>query len=231
MFKDIRAILYYLLVDFRFSFTVFWSILISSLGLMFILAKSFDTHVIASPSLAIFIYCGVSGFLLTKDTFPNCIKLGATRSQYIIGATIFNLGLAMVMSFVLVLVNLLFESILTLNQVENVSLLYSVQATSLPNSSFHQFWFDSLISFLFISIGFFISSVFYRLGLVGGLTLLASLTVLFILPLTRELIVNNFVEFKSHSLVVNYGGLLALSLLVIFPNWGLLHHASTVQKH
>lgn len=56
MLKDMQAIIYYLTVDMRFSFKVFWSILLLSMSASFLIVLSFDTMMVFTPSLAIYIF-------------------------------------------------------------------------------------------------------------------------------------------------------------------------------
>lgn len=228
MLNDMKAVLYYLAVDMRFSFMVFWSILILSLTAMFIIVLSFDTTMIVTTSMAIYIFCGITGFLTTKETFPYCIKLGATRTQYLLSVLVYCAAVAAVFSIVHVIVQSIFNSLVQAGAGGRFLTYHTVQATTLANTWYNQLLVDMIICFLLLSLGFLLGTIFYRLGLIGGFGTLALLAIIIILPYTRNFLIDALVNVEGWQLGFNFILLVGIALMAYLPNWGMLRKASTV---
>jgi ABC-2 type transport system permease protein len=228
MSRDIRALLYYFMADYRFSLTVFWSILLSSIVLLFIIALSFgETMVGVSSSLAIYIFCAISGFLMTKETFPFCIKLGSTRNSYVVSAFIFNVLTAVFMATIHLVASLLVRLFAKVANVDNFNYFFTLDGTTIANTWYNQLMVDSLICFMLLSVGFLLSSIVYRLGLVGGLGSIAILGLAIILPQTRNVLIDTFVTVNQVGIDLRIMPMLLVSLIVLLPTWALLRNAST----
>ncbi len=226
MLKDLKAIIYFLAIDTRFSLIVFWSILLASLGVMYVTALLFDTQMFVSTSMAIYIFSAITGFLMTKEDFPYCIKMGATRNQFVIGSFVYTVGLALMMSLFHVVVYQFFSWLIVVGNIADFSMVHLVEVTSLSPAWYNLFLIDALVCFLFVSTGFLLSSIFYRLGLIGGITTIAVFIISLIIPTSREWILNVFLHFEQNQLVIHYLSMAILSILLIIPNWGLLRQAS-----
>lgn len=229
MLNEMKAVLYYLAVDMRFSFKVFWSILIGSLIAMAIIVLSFDTTMVVTTSIPIYIFCGITGFLTTKETFPYCIKLGATRNYYILSVLVYCAVVAAVFSMIHVLLyNVMNQFVAT--AVNGKLLTYhTIEATTLTNTWYNQLFVDTTICFLLISLGFCLGTIFYRFGMIGGFSAMALLAIVMIMPGTRSYVVDVFVlDMEGMKLGLNFLALVGFALLAYLPNWGMIRKASTV---
>ncbi|MDE5415645.1 hypothetical protein [Alkalihalobacterium chitinilyticum] len=228
MFKDLKGHLLYFVYDHKFSVTIFWAVLILSSVVFFtISALNPATTVVFSMSLAIYFFCAINGFLMTKETFPFLIKLGSTRNQYIMSAIIFNFILAVFMSVIAVLVNQFVMAAKNLTNVDNFTHFVILEGTTISATWYNELWVNIIFCFLLLQIGFMMSSIFYRLGLVGGYSGLLFLALLLILPSTRGVLIDLFVGTYNTGIDINYVSIILLSLVVILPNWLLLREAST----
>jgi hypothetical protein len=236
MLKEMYAILYYLAVDMRFSFMVFWSILLASIGAMFILVVSFETNMVMATSITIYIFCGITGFLTTKETFPFCIKLGGTRNQYLLSIIVYGAGVALIFSFLHVVILNIFNKLVEFGPSGRLLTYHTVDATTLADTWYNQLFLDGIICFILLSLGFLLGTIFYRLGLVGGLGTIALFGILMIVPYTRNGLISTFFSFdtiisgQGLKADVNYILLLFVALLAYLPSWGLLRRASTVSN-
>lgn len=228
MLKDMKAVLYYLAVDMRFSFMVFWSILLLSLTAMFLIVLSFDTNMVVSTSMAIYIFCGITGFLTTKETFPYCIKFGATRNQYLLSVLIYCAVVAVVFSTVHVIIKSIFDRLVSIAASGSFLTYHTVEMTTLANTWYNQLFIDLIICFLLLSIGFLLGTIFYRLGLIGGFGTLALLAIALLLPTTRDFLLDALVDMEGWKIGLNFSLLVAVALLAFLPNWGMLRKASTL---
>lgn len=232
MVKGIKANLLYLIYDHRFSLTVFWSILLSATTGIFLIAFIFSiTNTSISLSVAIYIFCGITGFLITKETFPFLIKLGSTRNNYIFSAVVFNMILAIIMTIFMSIVLQLVEVLNSVTNVDNFRVLSTLEGTTLATTWFNELWLSVVICFLMFAGGFLYGAIFYRLGLIGGFSGLILTALIFILPETRTLVldilINNIVDFR---LDINYLAVIILAISAFMPSWLLLRTAPTTSS-
>lgn len=229
MTKDLKANLLYLIYDHRFSLTVFWSILLASTALIFIISLIFSNSDIGmSLSVAMYIFCGITGFVMTKETFPFLIKLGSTRNNYIFSVIIFNISLALFMVGVFAIVLQLVEILNSVSNTNNFKVFSTLEGTTLTTTLFNELWFNAMICFLLLAMGFLFGAIFYRFGLIGGFIGLILTALIVILPGTRtlvgDLLINNIVGYK---LDLNYLAIIVLATSAFIPSWLLLRTAST----
>lgn len=225
MLSELRANLAYLIYDHRYSVTIFWSIFLLSLPLVLLIAYSTSTIGTVGISVdgAVYIFCIVTGILMTKETFPYLIKLGSTRVAYALSVFVFTILLSFFMSVVSVIV----LSLVNLISLDNLTIFNTLEVTTLAVTWFNSMWFIALLCFLFLSVGTFISSLFYKFGLLGGLSGIIVIFLLMIIPNVRELVVETFISISDSKVGLNYGGFLLLSVLLFGPYWLILKNAST----
>jgi ABC-2 type transport system permease protein len=228
MFKDFKAILFYLTFDFRFSLIVFWSILFASMITLFLIGNSFEgTNILFSSGFSVYVYCAISGFLITKETFPYCVKLGSTRNTYFLGAIVFNGLLALFMALIHLAALSLFKWFVELSQMDNMSIIFTVEKETLLATLGGQLLLDTVIGFVLLSVGFLLSSAFYRLGMVGGIAGIALLGIMLIMPAVRNWLIDLFLTAGTSDLNINYTALILVALVAMIPNWLLLKNAPT----
>jgi ABC-2 type transport system permease protein len=227
--KELKANLIYLMYDHRYSVTVFWSVLVASTALLFAVSYFInEAHMGLSLSLAIYIFCGITGFLITKETFPFLIKLGSTRNVFLLSALVFNLLLAVFMSAVAVAVNQIIKVVVNVANVANFQIFNMLEGTTLAATWYNEFLLNVVICFLVLSFGFMLGAVFYRLGLVGGFSGIILLVFIIIFPETRTILIDIFININDSKLVIDFVPLIVLSLLPSLPIWLLLRKAPTV---
>lgn len=218
MIREWKAISTYLIYDYSLSILTFWGFFVLSIPIFLTIASIFPgTTVVISAGMIIFIFCSISGFLMTKETFPSLIKLGSTRTSYVITASIFMAGI----SFTMTLFASIATEVVASFAPENVSLISMTTITNLEPTWYNDFIFNLVICFFLLACSFFLGAVFYRLGLIGGLAVILALFITFMLPEIRQ--------FMFHILVTaHFGGFLAIAIGLIFPSWLLLRTATTV---
>ncbi|CAG9623528.1 hypothetical protein [Sutcliffiella rhizosphaerae] len=230
MLNEIKATLYYLGLDMKFSFKVFWSILILTTSAAFLLALTLDIKMIFVTSAAIYIFCGITGSLTTKETFPYCIKLGATRTNYTLSVLIYCAAVAFIFSLINVGVISIFKGLMHLNPSNQFFIYHIVEATSLANAWYNQLLVDAIVCFVLLSLGFLLGTIFYRLGLIGGFTTIAVLFIAVLIPYTRDAILDLILNMHGWQVGVNFLLIIGLALVAYLPNWGLLRKASTISN-
>jgi len=227
MSKNSKALFHVLLLDYRFSIIVFWAIFLASLLPLFILAATTGGDIIISSSVAIAFFCAINGFLMIKETFSFSIRMGATRQEYVWTGLIFFLVLSAVMSIL---------SLIFVYMSKWINSFTVTDFTLLPVSDFFlespvwytQFTIDFLLSFFILITGFLLSTIFHKFGMVGGLSSLALLFILLVLPATRSEIISIFVQINMNEWAVslNYLGIFGLIVAMSLGIWLLLRNAS-----
>lgn len=228
MSKQLKAGIQYMIYDYRYSLTVFWSVLISTSILLFVVALSFENgYMNLAFGAAAFIYCGISGFQMTKETLPFFLKLSSTRKNFLTVAFVFSLLLSLFMSSLAVLLTKLFNYPPKLFRVENFEILYMSGFSTLGQSWYYELFLNFVLCFFVLSIGFLLSSLFYRLGLIGGFSGLAVIIILFLIPNTGKYIFDLFIIWEENLLNFNYTAFVLVAVLAFIPNWLLIRKAPT----
>lgn len=228
MLRDLKALNYYFLLDFRYAFFVFWSIMVATLcGFLFLSSILEGTSIIVFTGPIVFIFCMISGLNFTKETFPFCIKMSMTRTRYVVGAFSFIVLLSITMAVMNLVIRSSFSWLLhTLN---NDSLLhYSLlELLNVSQTWYNEILMLGLLNFVFLVIGFLTGTVFYRFGIVGGFGSVALLLVLLSLPMTREFLFEEIIQMDGAKITLP---LLFIAVIILgssLLNWVLLSKAST----
>ncbi|WP_338786818.1 hypothetical protein [Metabacillus sp. FJAT-53654] len=226
MKEELKAILYYMFTEMKFSLMIFWSILLSSIVVLFVLADFAFRNVVISTSIATYVFCGFVGFLVTKKNLPFCIKFGATRNSFHLSASIFllllSIGLAIVNEIVTSIVNytqdlLLVDGILIF---EPAKLLVNT-----PSFGF-SILFDSFIIFVVLTIGYLLGSIVYRFGQIGGFITLACVLLFNFLPFVQDAISHFFQGFLNEDMNINFVFLIIFSFILLIINWFIIKKSS-----
>lgn len=232
MYRDLRANLYFLINDFRFSIIVFWSIFIASVVLLFTisLSISLDTNIILIPSMAIFIYCGISGYLTVKDTFPFMIKMGSTRTAFVFSVIVFNAILAFIMSAVSTFMTEMIQFFNRVSDNDNFNIYSTIQLTSLNETWYNSLFLDFFICFILLTTLLLLGAFFYRFGLIGGGSVVALFLILNLIANIRNWIFGLFIEISEYMITFHFLNIFLFLLLTIFFIWLILRKASTIAK-
>ncbi|WP_078555276.1 hypothetical protein [Bacillus alkalicellulosilyticus] len=218
MVKEWKSISMYLFYDNLLSILTFWGFFILSIPIFITIAYMFPgTTIVISAGMIIFIFCSIAGFLMTKETFPSLIKLGTTRTSYVIVTSLFMAGIALTMTIIALIATLAVASFAP----ENVSLVSMTNLTNLESTWYNDFIFNLVICFFLLVSSFFLGTVFYRLGLIGGLAVILALFITFMIPEIREFMFDSVVTANLIAFIV-------IAIVLIFPSWLLLRTATAV---
>ncbi|MFA9458701.1 hypothetical protein ACERJO_18305 [Halalkalibacter sp. AB-rgal2] len=232
MYRDIRANTYFLYNDFRFSLVVFWSIFTASVLLLFALSLSFslETTIIISPSMAIFFFCGFSGYLTVKDSFPFMIKMGSTRSSFVVSVMLFNLILSLFMATVSLIMTEVISLFNRLTQNDHFQLYTTIQLTTLNETWIYTLLLDFFVCFFLLTAFLLIGSLFYRFGLIGGGSVLAIVLIINLIANIRHWLMGLFLEFQEYMITINFVNSFLLLVTVMITIWIILQKAPTTSK-
>lgn len=240
MLQDMKGILYYLAVNIRYPFSIFWSILLAIFILSLILSSVADrSTVLFQASIPIYIFCLVIGMWTVKNTIPFLLKMSLTRKLIYISIGLYFLIIAIVQSL---LANTLIKIIDALgktaiigevsiyNGSEEFSFQFNHLSQFLQNDTFlSQVTIDTVLSFTALSVMFFIGLFFYRFGLLGGFSLLGGLFLLYILSIAQ----GSFIElvtyiFENYSITL-YFQLLGISVLIYLLSFTMMRRMTITE--
>lgn len=237
MLKDIKGVIYYLAVNVRYPFSIFWTILLSIfiISLLFSVINS-SSNVLFQASIPIYIFCLVLGMWTVKNTIPYLLKMSVTRKLIYVSIGIYFLLIAVIQAL---LANLLIKIIELLgktvisgdvtfyNGYEDFSFEFYHLSQFLQKDTFiTQVTIDTIIAFAALSAMFFVGLIFYRYGLLGGFTFLGALFLIYILSIAQGSFVDlmNYI-FTNYSMTL-YFQLFGLSIIVYLLSFTILRRVT-----
>ncbi len=224
MQRELKGTLYYLQANLRYSFIIFWSIMLGVLVLSMVadLLISDDEGIIAfNFSLPIYIFGSIFGFYIVKNTIPYLIKMGVTRKSLFISAGIHLFGIAIINSIIANTINSFLE-----NMYENSmgSLTVSDGNTTLTLTHFADLFMDSTwlsrvvvdtsVGFFLITITLVVGLIFYRYGLIGGFGTIGIVMMTFIVAIARKWLESFFIKLIENFDLTFFYQLFAVGILI-----------------
>lgn len=229
MNDQMKGLLYFYMTSARYSFIIFWSILLGLLGLTLglgYLLKGTDGVMNFNFSFPIAFYLGIYGFLIVKSWLPFMIKIGATRKNIFFSLGIFFTGVSILFSTVASLIQtavtpLINKLGLDIFYFSHLSLLYI-------DTWYARIFIDASIALFLFSGAFVIALLFYRYGLAIGLGFIG-LIVLGIMFSMFKGWIPNFVINVLPNINLSLFGYIALIAVVIYClSWLLMRRATTI---
>ncbi|MCT2534405.1 hypothetical protein NC661_15170 [Aquibacillus koreensis] len=202
MIRQIKALLYFFVADFRFSFLIFWTILsatvVISLGATYYLQDVENSSMYLAISGAIYVYGAILGFITVRESLTFALKMGGTRKSYFVAVGAFFLGLSVVMAILDNLYHVIIMAFVNNVGLDIFTLIHPAMILGEANSIWYRFSIDVFVIFLLMSIFYFLGLVFHKYNLIGGYVVIGVVAlVLFIssaagvlLDLLQELFVN-----------------------------------------
>ena len=230
MSRNSKALLGFFALDIRRSVLIFWSIFLASMIPLVAISISTDGQVGVSSSMAVAIFCAISGFVMTKETFPFSIRMGSTRHAYVLSVLIFSVLLAAFMSGMNLAFLLFSKWIASLAQLNNISFIVLSDFLASDVSWFGQFGFDFMLCLLVFILGFFLSAVFHRFGMLGGLITIAFVFIAMFVSTIRTVLIDLFIvtdlSAESLNVSINNIGILGIIMVLAALIWIILKNAS-----
>lgn len=207
MGKQIKGLLYFYISDLRYSFIIFWTILLAILFVTEIITyflmnvdDAFMTFTLTAP---MYVYCFILGFLVVKEAIPFSLKRGATRKNIFISVGIFFLGIALVKSVIAHLLAVIITFANGQMGIGSGKFMLLHLAQFLDDTWYNRFMIDVSIMFFGMTLMFLIGLLFYRYGLAGGGSVVAVLIILVLTGLAQGSLINFFVSMaKSFDMMV-----------------------------
>ncbi|WP_019415296.1 hypothetical protein [Paenisporosarcina sp. TG20] len=230
MSRNSKALLGFFALDIRLSVLIFCSIFLASMIPLVAISSSTSGQVVISSSMAVAIFCAISGFVITKETFPFSIRMGSTRHEYVLSVLIFSVLLASFMSGLNLGFLLFSEWFANLAGLDNISLLVLSDLLTSHVSWYTQFGFDFMLFLLVFILGFFLSAVFHRFGMIGGLITIAFVFIAMFVTTIRTVVIDLLIVTErtadSLDVSINNLGILGITIVLAALIWIILKNAS-----
>ncbi|WP_404405873.1 hypothetical protein [Jeotgalibacillus malaysiensis] len=193
MFSQVSALTRFFLADYRFSILIFWGIFTFTLIPLTVLSTSTSSNVIVSAAMAVFIYSGISGFVLVKETFSYGVRMGTSRQAFILSAFTFSALLALIMAAISIAVTFTYTQLAAATW-NNIQFFHLAESVAGEFSWLTEFGLLSLFCFMFFNAGFFLATAFHRFGLIGGFGLLSVGVIVILIEPLRTPVIDFFIN-------------------------------------
>ncbi|WP_042225003.1 hypothetical protein [Oceanobacillus manasiensis] len=179
MGRQLQGLLYFFTSNLRYSLIIFWTILMSilvvTLTISYFLLNVDGAFMAFSLTGAMYVYCGIVGFITVKDMIPFSIKVGATRKNLYAGLALFFLLLSFFKAVAGTVIQELVNGMNGVFGLNNFEFLHL--AVFIENNWYTRVMIDTAIMFFFFTLMFLLGLLFYRFGLAGAGSVLGILLV------------------------------------------------------
>ena len=206
MMKQLQGLLYFYAADLRFSFTVFWSVLLSFLGVSLIIAYLLlnvdGAKFLFGFPVGAYGYAGIIGFLMVKEYIPYSLKFGAVRKNIYLAIGLFFLAF----SFFMAILSSTFQSLaVAFIDAIDLHIMHIIHpALIIGNDTWlTRIVMDTAIMFTIAVVLFVIGLLLYRGGLITGSSVVG-LLLLFLLFGVAQGFLFEYLQELYHSIRMMY---------------------------
>lgn len=238
MQREMKGIFYYLFINTRYLFLVFWAILISLVSVSILLnVFIFKEGVIVSQlSFPLYLVCGVIGVQMASNNLPYLIKMGSTRKGIFkcVGVHFFTIAFVNA-----ILVNVFYslsvwlfsdrhQHLFTFSMYESDEEIVSLHhfADLIGNDWLSRFVVDLSIMFFLLVCGFLIGLIFYKFGTVAGIGFLAFIIFLFIFGIAQGWLIYIIKNVFQNLNLISFIKMIIISVIIYLTSYLLLRRLS-----
>lgn len=197
MNRQIKGLLYFFITDAKYSFTIFWSILLGilvlSLGIAYLLLDVEGGLFAFGFPFATYFNAGFLGFLTVKESIPFALRIGAIRRNIYFATGLFFLGYALVIALLSSSIQsliLLFQDAINLH-----SFMIIHPAAMLGNDIWiTRIIIDTTVLFLLLVCFYIVGLLFYKGGMLAGGSFLGVLAVTILLGVAQGWLIDAAIE-------------------------------------
>lgn len=232
MSNQLKGLLYLFVMEFRYSILIFWTILLSILGVFLVF-----TYAVITPAdgnfffgfpFAIYFYCAILGFMVVKETVPFALKIGATRKNYYIAAGLFFLGLAAFFSLAANTIQSIVAFLIDGTKVQSMQFIHL--ANFVGGTWADRFVTDLSIMFLLMAVFFLTGLVFYKYGQLGGGILAGVAAAVVLAGIAEGFLIVWIIELFAEIDILFFYQVLLLGLVLYAVSFVMLRDISVVKR-
>jgi|SRR5690625_3132077 len=230
MGRQTKGLLYFYITDIRFSLIVFWTVLLSSLFVSmvidYILQNVADSFMSFSLPMALYVYCGILGFITVKQAIPFSIKMGATRKNVFSSLGIFFLAFSLMMSLVANSIQSIIEFIHS--KMGNETFLFMHIANLLNDTWLTRVMIDTSLMFFFLSFFFLLGLTFYNYGLIGGGILTGAIVLFILAGFAEGWLFEFFIHLYETLSTVFFWKLILVTIFIYSISWVIIRKITII---
>lgn len=232
MTRQLKGLLYLQAANGKHSISIFWSILISTSLVSFLIAAltmgSEDVQMVISFSAAIYIQAIFIGFNSAKKDVGYALRLGATRKNIFMSTGIYFFGFAFISALFLSIVHQLITFMKSALNVDSYQLMHP--ASLLGDTWLNRLVIDTSVMFFFLTLLFLFGLLFYRYGLIGGGSFGAALVILMLVALGTGWLQDALQKLSQNLSMTFFFEVLGIGIAVYLINWFLLRRITILTK-
>lgn len=231
--KEMQSVLYYLMINVRRTFIIFWIILTSiyavSIIFSFIVGNG---HVFFQAYFPVYIFSMVIGMWTVKNALPYLLKMGMTRKMmygsiwlYFFLFAMINVLLAHLYSFITDLLNRTQTGgkFTIVNGVEEYVFDFTHIAQFLENDTlWNRISVDIILCMTVLIFMFMMGLIFYQYGLIGGFSFVGLFLIAYFILLATDGLIDVFSYIYHHFTMVLFYQLLGITLIVYLLTYLIL---------
>ncbi|GAB3804089.1 hypothetical protein [Virgibacillus kimchii] len=219
MGRQIKGLLYFFIMDLRYSLMIFWGILLGILVVSltfayFLTGVEGETNFIFFLTIPMYVYAGIVGYLTIRDFMPFSIKMGATRKNMFIAIGIFFFLISAAKSLFATILQELVEKFNAFAGIDIFTFLHF--AHLLENNWYTRIIIDTAVMFFAFMVMLLIRLLIHRFGLLGAGSVLGLLAVLLLLAVARGWIFDFFRELFTAFEIGIFYQVFGIGLLLYF---------------
>jgi len=178
---QLKGLLYLQTFNGKYSFKIFWSILIGSNLISVVIAALMptdDVGMMVVYSVAIYIFAMFIGFRHVNKNVNYALKLGATRKNIFVGTGIFFLGFSVINAILITALQEVITFLTSVFHIKGFEILHPAQL--LTDTWLNRFIIDTSTTFFCLSLLFLFGLMFYKYGLIGGGSVAAAFVIAYL---------------------------------------------------
>lgn len=228
MGRQTKGLLYFYITDIRFSLIVFWTVLLSSLFISMLIDYFLpsDSFMIFTLPIALYVYCGILGFLTVKQAIPFSIKMGATRKSIFGSLGIFFIGLSLSMSLLGNTIQSLIEYFHS--KMGNETFAFMHLANLLNDTWLTRVLIDTSFMFFFLAFFFLVGLTFYNFGLIGGGVFVGAFIITILTGFAEGWLVKFFVNIYQTLSTIFFWQLCLVAIIIYCITWVLIRKITII---
>lgn len=232
MSRQIKGLLYFYVTDSRYSFMIFWSILlmimILFLGIAYFMLNVEGGLFTFGFPFATYINVAIIGFITVKERIPFALKMGAVRKNIYIATGIFFLGYALFIALLSSTIQSLMVWIIDITNLHTFMFLHPAQLLG-SDIWITRVMIDTAVMFLLAVFMYVIGLLFYRGGILAGGILVGILGGALLFGIAQGIIIESLIKLYHTIDLMFFAQILGVGVVLYVLTYFLIRTITTVK--
>ncbi|MHA6252679.1 hypothetical protein [Oceanobacillus sp. CAU 1775] len=232
MNRQIKGLLYFFLTDVRYSFFIFWSILLGilllSLGIAYFLLDVEGGFFAFGFPFATYFNVLFLGFITVKETISFALRVGAIRRNIFLATGLFFLGyaifIAVLSSTIQFLVSLFTDAI----NLHSFRFLHTAEMLG-EDTWLTRVLVDTVVLFFILVVTYLFGLLFYRGGVLVSGIVLGVLGVILLLGVTQGWLIDQMVQIARNLDLLFFAQMFVIGMIIYFFTYLLIRRITIVK--